>query len=151
MTPRERSPLPAARPWYVVAAVVFAVGMAGTTLPTPLYGLYREEIGFSQFMVTVIFAVYAVGVIAALLLAGNFSDVLGRRPMIFAALVLSALSALCFVFQHGLPLLYLGRLLSGFAAGLLSGAATACRHRVGHAGAAGGGQAWPPQLRTWAA
>lgn len=127
MTPRERSPSPppAPRPWYVAAAVVFAVGMAGTTLPTPLYGLYREEIGFSQFMVTVIFAVYAVGVIAALLLAGNFSDVLGRRPLIFAALVLSALSALCFVFEHGLTLLYLGRLLSGFAVGLLSGAATA--------------------------
>ncbi|SMF79388.1 MFS transporter [Streptomyces sp. Amel2xC10] len=113
------------RPWYAVAAVVFAVGMAGTTLPTPLYGLYREEIGFSQFMVTVIFAVYAVGVIAALLVAGNFSDVVGRRPVIFVALVLSVLSAVCFLFEDGLPLLFLGRLLSGFAAGLLSGAATA--------------------------
>ncbi|GAB7110037.1 MFS transporter [Streptomyces phaeofaciens JCM 4814] len=113
------------RPWYAVAAVVFAVGMAGTTLPTPLYVLYREEIGFSPFMVTVIFAVYAVGVIAALLVAGNFSDVLGRRPVIFAALVLSVLSAVCFLFEDGLVLLFLGRLLSGFAAGLLSGAATA--------------------------
>ncbi|WP_406256154.1 MFS transporter [Streptomyces nigra] len=118
--PRQRS-----FPWYVVAAVVFAVGMAGTTLPTPLYGLYREEIGFSQFLITVIFAVYAVGVIVALLLAGNFSDVLGRRPIIFTALVLSVLSALCFLFEDGLPLLFVGRVFSGFAAGLLSGAATA--------------------------
>ncbi|AWE54402.1 MFS transporter [Streptomyces nigra] len=99
--------------------------MAGTTLPTPLYGLYREEIGFSQFLITVIFAVYAVGVIVALLLAGNFSDVLGRRPIIFTALVLSVLSALCFLFEDGLPLLFVGRVFSGFAAGLLSGAATA--------------------------
>ncbi|WP_051939226.1 MFS transporter [Phaeacidiphilus oryzae] len=114
-----------AHPWYVLAAVVFAIGMAGTTLPTPLYGLYRQQLGFSEFMVTVIFAVYAVGVITALLVAGNFSDVLGRRPVLWAALLLSVLSGCCFVFEGGLPLLFLGRLLSGFAAGLFSGAATA--------------------------
>lgn len=53
---------------YIAAAGVFAVGMAGTTLPTPLYGLYREQIGFSELIVTVVFAVYAIGVIAALLI-----------------------------------------------------------------------------------
>lgn len=68
---------------YVAAAVVFAIGMAGTTLPTPLYGLYREELGFSELMVTVIFASYAVGVIATLLLVGNHSDAVGQpaRPL----------------------------------------------------------------------
>lgn len=113
------------RPWYAVAALVFAVCMVGTTLPTPLYGLYREEIGFSEFMVTVVFAVYAGGVIIALLVAGNFSDVLGRRPVLLTGLCLSALSAVCFVFEGGLPALLTGRLLSGFSAGLFSGAATA--------------------------
>lgn len=114
-----------ARSAYVAAAGVFAVGMAGTTLPTPLYGLYREEIGFSELVVTVVFAVYAIGVIAALLVAGDFSDVLGRRPVLLTALGLSLLSAVCFLFQNGLPLLFAGRLLSGFSAGLLSGAGTA--------------------------
>ncbi|MEU5597569.1 MFS transporter [Streptomyces sp. NPDC020298] len=113
------------RPGYKSAAGVFAVGMLGTTLPTPLYGLYRERIGFSELIVTVVFAVYAVGVITALLVAGGFSDVLGRRPVLMAALGLSALSALCFLFEGGLPLLYTGRVLSGFSAGLLSGTATA--------------------------
>ncbi|MDX3070944.1 MFS transporter [Streptomyces sp. MI02-7b] len=99
--------------------------MAGTTLPTPLYGLYRERIGFSELVVTVVFAVYAIGVIAALLIAGDFSDILGRRPVLLSALGLSLLSAVCFLFQNGLPLLFAGRLLSGFSAGLLSGCATA--------------------------
>ena len=108
-----------------VAAGVFAVGMAGTTLPTPLYGLYRKQLGFSELMVTVVFAVYAVGVIAVLLLAGNSSDEVGRRPVLLCALGLSAASALCFLFEGGLPALFAGRLLSGFAAGLFSGAATA--------------------------
>ncbi|WP_333482402.1 MFS transporter [Streptomyces sp. RPT161] len=114
-----------ARVRYLAAAAVFAVGMAGTTLPTPLYGLYRQQIGFSELMVTVVFAVYALGVIAALLIAGDFSDVLGRRPVLMVALGLSVLSAVCFLAEDGLPLLFVGRLLSGFAAGLFSGAATA--------------------------
>ncbi|CAO0832686.1 MFS transporter OS=Streptomyces microflavus OX=1919 GN=G3I39_21550 PE=4 SV=1 [Streptomyces microflavus] len=112
------------RPGYPAAAAVFAIGMAGTTLPTPLYGLYREGLGFSELMVTVVFAVYALGVIATLLLAGNVSDETGRRPVLLAALGFSAASALCFLFEGGLPALFAGRLLSGFAAGLLSGAAT---------------------------
>ncbi|MEV6741051.1 MFS transporter [Streptomyces sp. NPDC051104] len=104
---------------------MFAVGMMGTTLPTPLYELYRRQIGFSELIVTVVFAVYAVGVIAALLVAGDFSDVLGRRPMLWCALGLSALSAVCFLCEGGLPLLYVGRVLSGFSAGLFSGTGTA--------------------------
>ncbi|MFI9646350.1 MFS transporter [Streptomyces sp. NPDC052040] len=99
--------------------------MLGTTLPTPLYGLYRERIGFSELIVTVVFAVYAVGVITALLAAGDFSDVLGRRPVLLCALALAALSAVCFLCEGGLPLLYTGRVLSGFSAGLLSGTGTA--------------------------
>ncbi|MEV0495599.1 MFS transporter [Streptomyces atratus] len=108
--------------------------MTGTTLPTPLYGLYREQIGFSELIVTVVFAVYAIGVIAALLLAGGFSDVLGRRPVLLCALGLAALSAVCFLFEGGLPLLFTGRVLSGFSAGLLSGTGTAAVLELAPAG-----------------
>ncbi|WP_130798201.1 MFS transporter, partial [Streptomyces otsuchiensis] len=113
------------RPWYYLAAAyTFAVGMAGTTLPTPLYELYQEEIGFSSFIVTVVFATYATGVIAVLALLGSVSDKRGRRPVLLASLALATASALCFVFEAGLPLLFAGRVLSGFSAGLLTGAAT---------------------------
>ncbi|QGV77147.1 MFS transporter [Streptomyces ficellus] len=112
------------RPGYLAAAAVFAIGMAGTTLPTPLYGLYRDEIGFSELMVTVVFASYAVGVICTLLLVGNHSDVAGRRPVLLCALGFGAASAVCFLLEGGLPALFTGRVLSGFSAGLLSGAGT---------------------------
>ncbi|MEO3977884.1 MFS transporter [Streptomyces sp. CAU 1734] len=125
------------RPGYLVAAAVFAVGMAGTTLPTPLYGLYRDRIGFSELMVTVVFAVYAVGVIASLLLAGNYSDQVGRRPVVLCALGLAAAADLCFLFEAGLPALFAGRLLSGFSAGLLTGAATAAVMELAPPGRAG--------------
>ncbi|ORT56474.1 MFS transporter [Streptomyces sp. CB03238] len=110
---------------YLAAAAVFAIGMAGTTLPTPLYGLYRQELGFSELMVTVVFASYAVGVILTLLLVGNYSDEAGRRPVLLYALGLAAASAVCFLLEGGLPALFAGRVLSGLSAGLLSGAGTA--------------------------
>ena len=76
-----------------LAAYAFAATMVGTTLPTPLYGLYRARFGFSELMITVIFATYAVGVIAALVLFGRMSDVVGRRAVLLPGLACSALSA----------------------------------------------------------
>nr|WP_265737685.1 MFS transporter [Peterkaempfera bronchialis] len=108
----------------MVAAYAFAVAMSGTTLLAPLYGLYQKQLGFSDLMITVIFAVYAAGVIAALLLFGRLSDGLGRRPVLLAGLVLAALSAVCFLLEGGLPALFTGRVLSGLSAGLFTGTAT---------------------------
>lgn len=109
----------------MLGGAVFAVCMAGTTLPTPLYGLYQEKFGFSELMVTVVYAVYAFGVIGVLLLAGNASDAVGRRPVLLAGLGFAAASAVCFLCATGMGWLYAGRLLSGLSAGLFTGAATA--------------------------
>lgn len=109
----------------MLSGAVFAVCMAGTTLPTPLYGLYQEKFGFSELIVTVVYAVYAFGVIGVLLLAGNASDAVGRRPVLLAGLGCAAASAVCFLCATGLGWLYAGRLLSGLSAGLFTGAATA--------------------------
>ncbi len=99
--------------------------MTGTTLPTPLYPLYQEKFGFSELTVTVVYAVYAFGVIGVLLLAGNASDTVGRRPTLLWGLGFAAASAVCFLCADGLGWLYAGRLLSGLSAGLFTGAATA--------------------------
>jgi predicted MFS family arabinose efflux permease len=108
-----------------VAAFALAVAMMGTTLPTPLYVLYRERFGFSELMITVIFATYAGGVIVALLLFGRLSDQIGRRTVLLAGLALAALSAGAFLIAQGLPILLAGRVLSGLSAGLFTGTATA--------------------------
>ncbi|MFC9842679.1 MFS transporter [Streptomyces sp. NPDC060223] len=108
----------------LLGGAVFAVCMAGTTLPTPLYSLYQEKFDFSELMVTVVYAVYAFGVIGVLLLAGNASDAVGRRPVLLAGLGFATLSAVCFLSADGLTWLYVGRLMSGLSAGLFTGAAT---------------------------
>lgn len=110
---------------FAALAYAFAVTMLGTTLPTPLYGLYRQRFGFSELMITVIFATYAAGVIVALLSFGRLSDAIGRRAALLPALGLSALSAVAFLAAQGLGLLLAGRVLSGLSAGIFTGTATA--------------------------
>lgn len=110
---------------FAGVAYAFAVTMLGTTLPTPLYPIYEREIGFSGLLVTIIYATYAVGVIAALLLFGQLSDQIGRRRTLLPGLVLSAASSVVFLVATGLPLLFVGRVLSGLSAGIFTGTATA--------------------------
>lgn len=109
--------------WLV--AYAFMIVMLGTTLPTPLYPRYEQRWGFSALIITVIFAVYAVGVIAALLFLGSLSDQIGRRPALLAGLALSAASAVAFLLAGGLGALLAGRALSGLSAGIFTGAGTA--------------------------
>lgn len=109
----------------LLGGAVFAVCMTGTTLPTPLYPLYQQKFGFSELTVTVVYAVYAFAVIGALLLAGNASDAVGRRPVLLWGLACAAASAVCFLLASDIAWLYAGRLLSGLSAGLFTGAATA--------------------------
>ncbi|QES59039.1 MFS transporter [Streptomyces venezuelae] len=99
--------------------------MAGTTAPTPLYPLYGEEFGFSPITVTVIFAVYAVGVVAGLLAFGRLSDQIGRRPVLVTATLLSVCAALVFLAAGNVAVLLTARVISGFSAALVTGAATA--------------------------
>jgi predicted MFS family arabinose efflux permease len=109
---------------FLGAAFAFSVTMIGTTMPTPLYPIYQDRFGFSDLMITIIFAAYAGGVITALILTGRWSDQIGRRPMLLAGLVLSLLSDLVFWQANGLGMILTGRVLSGLSAGIFTGTAT---------------------------
>jgi MFS family permease len=109
---------------FLAVALAFAINMMGTTLPTAIYRYYQQQYGFTPTVITVIYASYAIGVLGALLLIGNWSDQLGRRRMLMAGLFASAASALTFLLSDGLALLMLGRLLSGVSAGIFTGTAT---------------------------
>lgn len=113
------------KPAFVGVALCFWVIMLGNTLPTPLFGLYQQRLGFSSLVLTALFAVYAVGVFAALLFWGPVSDQIGRRLALLPGIGASALSAAVFLFSDGLAPLFIARVLSGLSAGIFTGAATA--------------------------
>ena len=110
---------------FVLVAYAFLATMIGTTLPTPLYPLFEQRYSFGELMVTVIFGVYAFGVIAGLLVFGNLSDEIGRKPVLLVGLAFSAASAFLFVFAGSLVPIFAGRIVSGFSAGVFTGTATA--------------------------
>ncbi|MFJ9543447.1 MFS transporter [Streptomyces sp. NPDC101225] len=132
----DAGPGPAARPagaraygagFWTIAAV-FVTAMAFSTVPTPLYPLYQARDGFSTFTVTVVFAVYAVGVLVSLLLAGHVSDWVGRKKVLIAALVLELIAAALFLAVPSLPVLLVARLVTGLGVGMLTSTATAHLH-----------------------
>ena len=109
----------------VVVAVELAVVFVGAILPTPLYPLYRQAFGFSGVTLTLIYAVYVLGNLVALLLFGRLADQIGRRSASLPAIGVGVASAVVFAAAAGTPWLFVGRALSGFSTGLAAGAATA--------------------------
>jgi MFS family permease len=105
-------------------AVVFVLFM-GSSLLTPLYHIYRTDYGLDALGLTLVYAVYVIGNLAALLFLGRLSDQLGRKSIALAGLGLAAVSSLLFLAASGSVLLFAGRIASGCAVGLGSGAATA--------------------------
>src|SRR3954452_22724039 len=110
---------------FGLVAYAFLATMIGTTLPTPLYPLFQQRYSFGEVTTTVVFAVYAFGVIAGLLLFGALSDEVGRKPVLAAGLAFSVASALLFLFAGSLVPIYAGRILSGLSAGIFTGTAPA--------------------------
>ncbi len=121
MTPLDSTgsaPISPARrlaPFYYAATS--ALFLAASSVPTPLYRLYQQAFAFSPVLLTVIFAVYAFSLLAALLIVGSISDHLGRRPVIFASILLNMVAIALFLIASGSDWLIAARIVQGFATG----------------------------------
>ncbi|MFG1819002.1 MFS transporter [Kribbella sp. NPDC049174] len=112
-------------PGFWVIAAAFLTTMAFSTVPTPLYAIYQHRDGFPTYVITVIFASYAVGVMASLYLAGHVSDWLGRRRVALLAVLAEVLSAVIFLVWQDVPGLLVARFICGVGVGVLTATATA--------------------------
>lgn len=122
---RRRRPTTSARVGFWVIAVAFLLAMAFSTIPTPLYALYAARDGFPTWVVTLIFAAYAVGVILSLFLIGHLSDWAGRRRMILVSIAVEVLAAVLFLFWNDVTGLIVARFITGIGVGALTASATA--------------------------
>jgi hypothetical protein len=105
--------------WAV--AFAFLIVMAFATMPSPLYGLYRTRDHLSAFMVTVVFAIFAVGTISALLSVRAIAAAAGRRGAMLGAVGTMIVAAGLLAAWKALPGLLIGRLITGLAVGLAAG------------------------------
>ena len=135
-----RNPIPTEHNRIALAAVAGMLGVmfVGAILPTPLYPLYREAFGFSAVTLTLIYATYVLGNLAALLFFGPLSDQIGRRATSLPAIVVGIASTAVFAAAQGTAWLFAARGLSGFSTGLASGAATAWIAELYAGGRSGG-------------
>jgi MFS family permease len=105
----------------LLASIIVSL-LAASSAPTPLYATYQAEWGFSPITTTVVFGVYAMAVLAALLVVGRISDHLGRRPVLLAALVVQAAAMLVFASAGGVTALLAARVIQGLSTGAAMGA-----------------------------
>jgi len=107
--------------FYLLASITVSF-LAGSSAPTPLYPLYQAMWGFSPVMLTLVFGIYALAVLAALLVAGRMSDHLGRRPVLIAAAIGQVLAMLLFATAESVAGLLVARILQGITTGTAIGA-----------------------------
>lgn len=99
-------------------AATLATFFGASAAPTPLYRIYQENFAASPVIMTIVFAVYAFALLTALLIAGSISDHLGRKPVIFGALLLEVAAMALFVVADGPSWLIAARIVQGLATGI---------------------------------
>jgi MFS family permease len=110
---------------FTLAVVAVVAMMVGASAPSPFYPVLQQQLGFSAGTMTAIFAVYAVALLATLLVSGSISDHLGRRPVIAVGFLVLAGSMVAFWYAGSVPVLVVARVVQGVAAGLLLSALSA--------------------------
>ena len=107
--------------WLV--AFAFLIVMGFSTLPSPLYGLYRVRDNLSALTITIVYGIFAAGTVISLSAASVIAARLGRRGLMLASVTMMMVSASLLAGWKALPGLIIGRFLTGVAVGLASGTA----------------------------
>jgi predicted MFS family arabinose efflux permease len=109
--------------WLLVATL--ALLLFASSAPSPLYIVYQQKWGFSEIVLTGVFAVYALGLLGALIVTGSLSDHLGRRPTLLLALAIELAGMLLFAEARSVVWLFAARILQGVATGIATAAISA--------------------------
>jgi predicted MFS family arabinose efflux permease len=110
---------------YALAAVIVGLALFASGVPSPLYETYQSLWGFSPLVLTLVYAVYAFGVLTTLILAGRLSDDVGRRPVLLGALGVLMGATVLFILARSVAWLFVARALQGLATGAAISAAGA--------------------------
>jgi MFS family permease len=122
MVSRSRHIALGGRASLTAAATLLGTLYAGSTILTPLYQLYQRKFGLSELMITLVYATYVIGNLAALFVFGRVSDQAGRRSVSLIVIAVSVFSAAVFLFALHPAMLFVARAATGLA--IAVGAAT---------------------------
>ncbi|AHC27571.1 MULTISPECIES: MFS transporter [Mycobacteriaceae] len=110
---------------YPLLLILSGVALGVSGIPAPLYGIYEANWHLSPLATTIVFAVYAVAALGAVLVSGRISDVVGRKPVLIGALIALLVGLGVFLVADSMAMLLLARSIHGAAVGsiVVAGAA----------------------------
>lgn len=100
------------------------VVMAHSNMPTPLYYIYGREFEVTTGAITVIYAMYAVGIAVGLVLVNSVTARFGQRLTLVAAAVSGVFSNALFLAADAIGWLLAARILTGVACGFVMSVGT---------------------------
>jgi MFS family permease len=106
-------------------AFVLAVNALGAGVPTPLYAVYEQQMGFGSGTLGLIFAAYALGVVLAMFFIAPLADAIGPNRILYLGMVLTALGGVVFLVASSPGVLAVARVVSGLSVGATTSTATA--------------------------
>lgn len=103
-------------PKSIILFTVF-LDVLGLGVIIPILPFYVESFHVSGFVITSLFAVFALFSFFSAPILGMLSDRIGRRPVLLVSLASSAIGWIIFAFSNTVFGLFLGRIIDGSAAG----------------------------------
>jgi MFS family permease len=107
------------------ATIALLVFTMGTSIVTPLFPLYQQQFNLTDGQVTLLFAAYTLTVVPTMLVMGGVSDRIGRRKVMFPAMLCITTASVVMAYADSVEMLFLGRILQGLAIGSFLGVGTA--------------------------
>jgi len=104
---------------FIILAAVF-VDIVGFGVVVPVLPFYVESFGATPKTVTFLFSIFALCSFLSAPVLGALSDRFGRRPVFIASLLSTSAGWFVFAGARTLPILFLGRIIDGLAAGNVS-------------------------------
>lgn len=98
------------------------IDLLGFTLFIPVMPYFGDRVGATEFEVIMSAAVFSALVFLCSPIWGSVSDRYGRRPVILASVVISALSYVVFAYANSVVWLFVSRILTGIGSGNIAAA-----------------------------
>ncbi len=114
--------MPAARSRVAVIFVTVLIDLIGFGIVLPILPYYAKTFGAGGLGLGALFGVYSLMQFFGTSVLGKLSDRVGRRPVLMTTMLINAVGYLLFASAGTYPVLFLARMVSGFAGGNISAA-----------------------------
>jgi MFS family permease len=114
--------MPASRSRLGVIFFTILIDLIGFGIIIPILPYYAQRLGAGGFGLGALLSVYSLMQFVATAVLGRTSDRVGRRPVLLTTMVCNAVGYSLFAAAHSYPILFLARVVSGFAGGNISAA-----------------------------